>query len=77
MAFPIAGVAIATILIFLYFKLKKDKNDFGKNLKTIPGPRGLPFFGNALQLGKMPSKQFCKWSEQYGDIYQVQLLNQK
>ncbi|XP_059840290.1 cytochrome P450 2J2-like [Hypanus sabinus] len=39
-----------------------------------PGPFGLPFFGNMLQLDlKQPHLQFCKFAEKYGDIFSLRI----
>lgn len=79
MAFPIVGLVIATVLFVLYLRTKRGKSgsDFGKNLKQLPGPRGYPLVGNALQLGSVPNKQFNKWTKEYGDLFQVRLGGQK
>ena len=41
----------------------------------LPGPRGLPFFGNIFQLdSKFPHIQLTEWGNQYGDLYLLRLL---
>ncbi|CAL8133539.1 unnamed protein product [Orchesella dallaii] len=77
MAFPLVGFIIATALLAWYIlqAKKKNKSKLG-NLKEIPGPKGLPFIGNVLQLGKFANDQFTKWSKEYGPIYKVHLGSQ-
>lgn len=43
-------------------------------LKDLPGPKGIPFFGNAFDV-KLENlhNDFAKWANEYGDIYKVRL----
>lgn len=68
--FPLWGLFIATIGLLWFLNSKKRPKN---GLKEIPGPRGLPWIGNLFNLGKYPNKQISKWTEQYGDIFQVKL----
>jgi cytochrome P450 len=38
-----------------------------------PGPKGLPFFGNLLALGRDVLRYYAEWARQYGDIVSLQL----
>lgn len=38
-----------------------------------PGPWGLPFIGHLLFLGKDHAKQFQRYREEFGDVYQLRL----
>jgi len=38
------------------------------NKPMPPGPPGLPFIGNVLQIPSLPWFQFTKWSEEYGNV---------
>ncbi|RUS19007.1 cytochrome P450 [Endogone sp. FLAS-F59071] len=41
--------------------------------RSLPGPWGLPFFGNILEFGLYPHLTFNKWKQKYGAIYQIHL----
>ncbi|KAK5789863.1 hypothetical protein VI817_008986 [Penicillium citrinum] len=46
-----------------------------KGLKPLPGPKGYPFLGSVLEFPKTFSyHKFKEWSDQYGPIYQVNVL---
>lgn len=46
-----------------------------KGLKPLPGPKGYPFLGSLLEFPKTFSyHKFKEWSDQYGPIYQVNIL---
>lgn len=40
-------------------------------LRTIPGPVGVPVFGNLLQLGPFPDERLHEWGKRYGGVYQI------
>ncbi|KAJ3929506.1 MAG: cytochrome P450 [Lentinula lateritia] len=45
------------------------------NLKPIPGPKGLPFIGNALAMPRIQEwKVFKEWSHIYGNIFKVSVF---
>ncbi|CAL8092448.1 unnamed protein product [Orchesella dallaii] len=69
------GLVVAIVGLFWFWRRYKAKKRLG-GLKELPGPRGLPLVGNIFQLGKFGNAQFCKWTEKYGNIYQVKLGNQ-
>ena len=45
-----------------------------RQLSDLPGPKGLPFFGSALQI-KLPifHQQLEKWSRQYGNYFRLNI----
>lgn len=48
-----------------------------RRIEGLPGPRPLPFFGNALSLDRArPYVTFTRWSRVYGDVYQARLFGQ-
>ncbi|KAI9227292.1 MAG: cytochrome P450 [Piptocephalis tieghemiana] len=58
-----AGLGLAYFSHALY----KSRNP------SLPGPPGIPLFGNLLQLGKNPHRLLSKWAKKYGDVYFVNL----
>lgn len=45
-----------------------------RRLADLPGPRGLPFFGNALQFkAEFMHQKLEQWSAQFGPLYKVKL----
>jgi cytochrome P450 len=44
-----------------------------KDLRKVPGPRGLPLVGNTLSLGPQPQRLFRKWALEYGELFQIQM----
>jgi hypothetical protein len=58
------GVGVIVAVLFVhYFKHRVHR----KGLPLPPGPRGLPFIGNALDLPPSQSwLTYAKWSKQYG-----------
>lgn len=64
-------------VIFMLLQLQFRKDQFIKlrsNFNPVcAGPKGLPLIGCVHQLGKLPFKQFNKWSQEFGDIYNVKL----
>ncbi|ODN00935.1 Methyl farnesoate epoxidase [Orchesella cincta] len=71
-SFSVVIAAIAAVVVFWFFQTSKTRQ-----YKRIPGPTGIPILGNILQLGKQMHVQFNKWSNQYGDIYEVKLGTQR
>jgi 3-hydroxyphenylacetate 6-hydroxylase len=61
----VASLAIAP---FLYEKRRR-----GLRIPNVPGPMGLPIFGNIYDIRKNAAEQYRKWSHQYGDVFQIQL----
>lgn len=45
-----------------------------RSLDDLPGPKGIPWLGNALQIeAERAHRQFADWARQYGSIYQLAL----
>ena len=65
----VAGILIY-IQIYLYWSKARK---FPPGFRHVPSPKGLPLIGNSLQLGKHPRKQFEKWTEEYGELFKIQL----
>ncbi|KAF8885508.1 cytochrome P450 [Infundibulicybe gibba] len=61
------AVIAALVLRFLAVTLRRPK--------YLPGPRGLPFFGNLFQIPNAHSwETYAKWRETYGDAIYVSAL---
>ena len=61
------SLGFATLCYVLY-----KINDYRKC--NVPGPRGLPVVGNALQIRDGFHKCMTEWSKEYGDVFQVSSL---
>ncbi|ODN00933.1 Farnesoate epoxidase [Orchesella cincta] len=72
---PLTLVAAAVIFLGILWWMKQDTKDGG--FKAIPGPIGLPLFGNVLQVGNKMHLKFADWAVKYGDIYQIYLGNRR
>ena len=49
-----------------------------RGFDDLPGPKGIPFFGNAFQLEASRShQQFEQWSREHGSIYKLKLMKRK
>ncbi len=49
-----------------------------RRVDDLPGPRGIPFFGNALQVSVSRIHQDMEqWVRQYGPLFKVKLVNRK
>ncbi|CAL8126614.1 unnamed protein product [Orchesella dallaii] len=68
----LATVFIATLGFLYWYRRSKPKG-----YKEIPGPIGLPVFGNVLQLGTKMHLQFGRWADKYGEIFQIHLGNRR
>lgn len=64
-------------LILKNLKLKRSKlakTFFASQTQLLfVGPRGLPFIGNLLQVGREPHLRFLQWAKQYGPIIWLKL----
>lgn len=64
-------LGVVAVLIIMLF-LRKD----GRKGKRIPGPLGLPLLGCALDVNtENIHEKFSEYARQYGDIFQVKLMN--
>jgi cytochrome P450 len=49
-----------------------------RGFDDLPGPRGIPYFGNALQLdASRTHQQFEQWCRDHGNIYKLKLIQRK
>ncbi|EJD05381.1 cytochrome P450 [Fomitiporia mediterranea MF3/22] len=81
---PIIGAAgiACTLCLGLFVYLSKraqapSKQSRGHGLPLPPGPKPLPFLGNALDMPvKREWEAFAKWANEYGDIVHVSVFGQ-
>lgn len=64
----IISIGIAFLLISVV-----RRNAVPKGSRRPPGPKGLPFVGNTLQLQSQPQRQFQQWARVYGELFQIQI----
>ena len=49
-----------------------------RRIQNLPGPRGIPFFGNALQVSvSRIHLDLEQWARQYGPLYKLKLANRR
>lgn len=65
---PLTISIVGGILLLILF-LKPNKSSG----KTPPGPKGVPIFGNLLQLGDLPHETMHKWRKDYGPVIWLKL----
>lgn len=70
----VLAVSLLAILFFMFCRNSKVKESHRKQIPTVAG---LPLIGNVHQIGPHPSRQFCKWSDEFGKIYQINLAGQR
>lgn len=64
---------LLSLLIFVYFFWRKVRPR--PPGISLPGPAGLPIFGNVFQFpAENPWKQLKIWADKYGPIYQISAL---
>ncbi|CAH1787817.1 unnamed protein product [Owenia fusiformis] len=67
----VTGSLVVGIVLLLGFVLRWRKID-------MPGPKGHPIVGNALQLSKnVPYVQIQEWSKEFGSIFKLQLFREE
>ncbi|KAL9545710.1 hypothetical protein MBANPS3_007016 [Mucor bainieri] len=80
-AILLAGLSIATLSI-VYSAYKRHQsaksiNKVDRGLKQIPTPSpSLPLFGHMLSIGADANKQFMKWHDELGPIFQIKMGRQ-
>ena len=65
----LSGILVGLLFGFLLLRYLTSKRN-----KLPPGPRGLPFFGNAFQLDRnAPHETATGWSDKYGDVFKIKV----
>ena len=66
----LATLAIVSVTAFIFYKLF-----LSKKTKWPPGPRGIPFVGNLLQIDSTgPHHTLKKWAKEFGDVYKISVF---
>ena len=64
--------ALAVIVLTIWYWWRRSKSP----LNALPGPKGLPFIGNLLQLNKKRSDlTIVQWTKEYGPIYKMKMFS--
>lgn len=72
--FSLYYTVILPAVAFLLYIIGSEITRYLSRIPNLPGPRGLPLVGSLPWLwGKVHAEQFRIWSQQYGDVFQVQL----
>ncbi|KAI9435069.1 cytochrome P450 [Lactarius indigo] len=67
-------LAFGTVIGFAIFLVARHLQSPWRKLP--PGPRGLPFLGNALQLRDQQWLQFTRWKQEFGDVFYLNAAGQ-
>ncbi|TFK24572.1 cytochrome P450 [Coprinopsis marcescibilis] len=69
--YPLLPAVAASGLLWYWLNSSATK----PHIRPLPGPRRLPFIGNALQMPQeRPWLTFAEWAKTYGDLFQVDIL---
>ncbi|KAF6151066.1 hypothetical protein GIB67_042401 [Kingdonia uniflora] len=68
----VCGILLAAIL---HIRPSSKKSLEGTTAKLPPGPPRWPIFGNLLQLGPLPHRDFASFCEKYGPLVYLRLGN--
>ncbi|CAH1780863.1 unnamed protein product [Owenia fusiformis] len=60
------------VVFLVYVFIKTIRNEKSKIIAKIPGPKGIPLFGNALQVDlEHIHKDLLRWTKEYGPIFKL------
>ncbi|KAF4996944.1 hypothetical protein FDECE_12267 [Fusarium decemcellulare] len=63
-----------SVFAFVLYIIGSEITRYSARVPNLPGPRGLPLVGSLPWLrGKVHAEQYRLWSQQFGDVFQVQL----
>ncbi|CAH1775328.1 unnamed protein product [Owenia fusiformis] len=70
-------VLAALVAAILYYYITHATDSKSRILSRIPGPKGIPILGNALQIDMVKiHDQFLGWSKTYGEIFLLNLAGE-
>ncbi|CAH1780864.1 unnamed protein product [Owenia fusiformis] len=68
----ISYILLGSFAFLLYVFIKKYTNEKSRIVAKIPGPKGIPIFGNALQVYLQHiHNDLLRWAEEYGPIFKL------
>ena len=62
-------ISVIFILSFFWYETGRKR----LRVPHLSGPPGLPVVGNLFGIKRNAAEQFRKWSQYYGDVFQIQL----
>ncbi|RUP47200.1 cytochrome P450 [Jimgerdemannia flammicorona] len=71
MIIPLFICAIVAGIGYHYSSPKNEEYSYGN--MPLPGPKGIPYFGNLFQIGLHQYLTFGKWARMYGPIFEIRL----
>ncbi|KAJ6787993.1 hypothetical protein PWT90_01105 [Aphanocladium album] len=70
-------LAVLTFCILVFIWLLWPTDGRIRHCLNLPGPRGIPLFGNLFEIRKGHAKTFKAWAERYGSVFRVVLGNKE
>lgn len=71
----LSSLAIGSLLAVLLYVVGNEILRSQSRISGLKGPRGLPIFGNLIDIWSNAALKYQEWAKEYGDVYQVQLGN--
>ncbi|KAI8958662.1 cytochrome P450 [Daldinia sp. FL1419] len=69
------SLIIGTLLALLLYLVGNEVIRSRSRIPGLKGPRGIPVFGNLIDIWSNAALKYQEWAKVYGDVYQVQLGN--
>ncbi|KAI1658912.1 cytochrome P450 [Daldinia decipiens] len=69
------SITIGSLLAVLLYLVGNEILRSQSRISGLKGPRGLPIFGNLIDIWSNAALKYQEWAKVYGDVYQVQLGN--
>jgi hypothetical protein len=62
------------LAVILAITLLSQRRRPPKGYRLVPGPKGVPIFGNTLQVPPdRAEKKFIEWAREYGELFRIQM----
>ncbi|OCH88112.1 cytochrome P450 [Obba rivulosa] len=77
LAIPLVLFFATLVIVTIWRKSDKSKASAYRELPLPPGPKPLPFIGNALDVPvTLPWRTYAQWAKRYGDIVHLRIFGQ-